>query len=66
METGTDQIEQIVDQAHKIFNKTSVLEVIDMDGDSARDFLNKAYGHPEPAIIDLYLDVIEMLRWIAK
>jgi len=64
MTQDKDQIEKLVDEAHKIFNKTSVFEVVDLDNNPARDFLNEAYYNPGPEVIDRYLCVIEKLRWI--
>lgn len=64
MVKSKDQIEKLVDEAHKIFNQTSVFEVVDLDNNPARDFLNEAYDNPGPESIDRYLCVIEKLRWI--
>ncbi len=57
-----DGIEQLIDEAHAIFNATLVYEVIDLDDQAAREFLTKAYGNPEPELIDKYLKVVDILR----
>jgi hypothetical protein len=64
MEKRIEQIEILVNEAHRIFNKTSVFDVIDLEKNSARDFLNDAYNNPAPELLNRYLDVIEKLRWI--
>ena len=55
------EIEKLVDEAHSIFNLTSIYEVIDLDEQAARSFLAKVYGKPD-TLIDQYLKVIEKLR----
>ncbi|MGB3212460.1 MAG: hypothetical protein WBB19_17300 [Desulforhopalus sp.] len=56
------EIEKLVDEAHSIFNATSIYEVIDLDESAARAFLTTAYGNPETALIDQYLEVVDKLR----
>ncbi|TKB23115.1 hypothetical protein FCL47_23885 [Desulfopila sp. IMCC35006] len=58
----TDETEKLVDEAHAIFNATSIHEVIDLDKPAARAFLMKAYGNYDSALIDQYLEVIDKLR----
>ncbi|TKB26072.1 hypothetical protein FCL47_09995 [Desulfopila sp. IMCC35006] len=58
----TDGIEQLIDEAHAIFNATSIHEVIDLDDQAARAFLMEAYGNPKPELIDQYLEVVAKLR----
>jgi hypothetical protein len=59
----TDEISELVEEAHAIFNATTVSEVMDMrDRKSQEDFLNKIYNNPEPEAIDRYLDVVKRLR----
>jgi hypothetical protein len=49
---STDKIEFLVDQAHKIFNRTSIYEVSDLlNRQAAIDFLNDRYSNPDPALI---------------
>ena len=57
-----DGIEQLINEAHAIFNATLVYEVIDLDDQAAREFLMEAYGNPKPELIDQYLEVIDKLR----
>jgi len=58
----TDKISELVEEAHAIFNATTVTEVMDMrDRQSQEDFLNKNYNNPDPEAIDRYLDVVRRL-----
>jgi hypothetical protein len=59
----TDEISELVEEAHAIFNATTVSEVMDMrDRQSQEDFLNKIYNNPEPEASNRYLDVVKRLR----
>ena len=59
----TDKISELVEEAHAIFNATTVSEVMDMrDRQSQEDFLNKNYNNPEPETINSYLDVVKRLE----
>jgi hypothetical protein len=61
----TVEISELVEEAHAIFNATTVSEVMDMrDRRSQEDFLNKIYNNPEPEAIDLYLDVVKRLEMV--
>lgn len=62
MDKGNDIIEILVNEAHDIFNKTSIFEVVDLDNGPARDFLNETYGNPEAGLVERYLGVIEKLE----
>ena len=58
----TDEISELVEEAHAIFNATTVSEVMDMRRrQSQEDFLNKIYNNPEPEDIDRYLYVVKRL-----
>jgi len=58
----TDEISELVEEAHAIFSATTVTEVMDMrDRQSQEDFLNKNYNNPDPEAIDRYLDVVRRL-----
>ena len=57
-------ITKFVNQAHKIFNATSVFEVIDTDRQSATEFLNKYYRYPGTRKIDQYLKVVAKLKQV--
>jgi len=62
----TGKISELVDEAHAIFNATTVSEVMDMrDRQSQEDFLNKIYNNPETEAIDNYLDVVKRLEKVA-
>ena len=57
-----DEISELVEEAHAIFNATTVSEVMDMpDRQSQEDFLNKVYCCPEIEKINRYLDVVRRL-----
>ncbi len=59
----TDEISERVEEAHAIFDATTVFEVMDMrDRKSQEDFLNKIYNNPEPEVINLYLDELKRLE----
>jgi hypothetical protein len=59
----TDEISELVEEAHTIFNATTVSEVMDMnDRQSQEDFLNKNYTNPESEAINRYLDVVKRLE----
>ena len=58
----TGEISELVEESHAIFNATTVSELMDMRGrQSQEDFRNKAYNNPEPAAINLSLDVVRRL-----
>jgi hypothetical protein len=62
-ELYTDEISELVEEAHAIFNATTVSEVMDMrDRQSQEDFLNEIYSNPGVETINSYLDVVERLR----
>jgi len=55
-------IEKLVNEAHNVFSKTSVFEVIDQDKTTAISFLNSVYNFPDPKLIDRYLEILARLR----
>ena len=57
-----DTIENLVDQAHQIFNTKSIFEVIDMDRSSAKSALRQFYNSADDQDIDGYLDILDLLR----
>jgi hypothetical protein len=58
----TDEISELVEEAHAIFNATTVSEVMDMrERQSQEDFLNKIYNNPGVEAINRYLDVVKRL-----
>jgi len=62
-EMYTDEISELVEEAHTIFNVTTVSEVMDMrDRQSAVDFLNKTYNNPATEDIGRYLGVLKRLE----
>lgn len=62
-EMGIDsQIEFLVNEAHNIFNKTSIFEVVDLNKELAKEFLDEAYGNPNGELIDRYLDLVKKLK----
>jgi len=59
----TDEISELVEEAHAIFNATTVSEVMDMnDRQSQEDFLNKVYNCPKIEAINRYFDVVKRLE----
>ena len=63
----TDEISELVEEAHAIFNATTVTEVMDMkDRQSQEDFLNKIYNNPGAEAIDRYLDVVKRLDMVVS
>ena len=56
----TDEISELVEEAHAIFNATTVSEI--MDRQSQEDFLNKIYNNPGIEAINRYLDVAKRLE----
>jgi len=56
----TDEISELVEEAHVLFSATTVTEVMDMDDrQPQKDFLNKVYCCPEIEKINWYLDVVK-------
>jgi hypothetical protein len=63
----TDEISELVEEAHAIFNATTVSEVMDMrDRQSQEDFLTKIYNNPEPEAFNRYLDVVKRLEMVVE
>ena len=58
-----DQIDFLVDQAHRLFGKTSVFEVIDLrDRQGAINTLVEIYGPVDVGKVDRYLSILDRLR----
>ncbi len=58
-----DQIEFLVDQAHRLFGKTSIFEVIDLPTrQEANKVLVEAHGPVDEAKVDRYLSILDRLR----
>jgi len=55
-------ISKQVDEAHGIFNSTSIYAVIDLDKQAAFEVLNIRYDNPDSERIDRYAGVLERLR----
>lgn len=59
----TKQIDELIADAHAIFNTTSIYEVIDLENrEAAVEFLNKTYKNPNRESINQYLDLIERVN----
>ena len=57
-----DEISELAEEAHAIFNATTVSEVMDVrDRKSQEDFLNQIQINPVPEAIARYLDVVKRL-----
>ena len=62
---GTDKIYDLIEEAHDIFNRTSVYEVIDLVNEqAAKDFLRDNYNNPDENSIDQYLDIVHEINSI--
>ena len=60
---NVDQIEIFVEQAHRLFGKTSVFEVIDLPTkQEAINLLVEFYGMVDVGKVDLYLLILDRLR----
>lgn len=60
---GIDKVDVLIEQAHSIFNETSVYEVIDLENEqAARSYLKKKYNNPDENSITQYLEVIDRLK----
>ncbi len=57
-----ESIEKLVNEAHKIFNQTSVFEVVDIDRQKATVFLQEAYDNPPRETVDRYLSIAAKLK----
>jgi len=68
MNDYTDEISELVEEAHAIFSATMVSEVMDMrDRQSQEDFLNKIYNNPgtEAILSSFGLQVIPKITVIS-
>lgn len=58
-----DQIESLVDRAHRLFGETSVFEVIDLPSrKEAIRTIVKFFGPVDVEKVDRYLDILDRLR----
>ena len=57
-----DRIDILIDEAHEIFNQTSVFEAIDHSREYAIEFLNEHYKNPPQEQIDKYLSILKELK----
>lgn len=61
----TDRIHDLVNEAHDIFNKTSIFDVIDLVNEqAAKDFLRKEYDNPDENSIAQYLSIVNEINAI--
>jgi hypothetical protein len=59
----TKQIDELIAEAHTIFNATSIYEVIDLENrQAAVIYLNKTYKNPTSESINQYLDLVETVN----
>ncbi len=61
-----ERICDLVEEAHELFNTTSIFDVIDLDKSSAKEVLNETYRNPRVKKIERYLDVIERLKQVTR
>ena len=57
-----DQIEDLVHQAHQIFGKTSIYEVMDLDREAAIVVLAESYGPYDPQQLEKYFSILDQLK----
>jgi hypothetical protein len=58
-----DQIDFLIDRAHRLFDKTSVFEVIDLSTrQEAVKVLREFYGQVDDEKVDRYLEILDRLR----
>lgn len=62
--TTDDQIELLVDEAHKLFGNSSVHEVIDLEHEEALKFIVEHYGPVDMDRFDRYMKVVEKVKEI--
>jgi len=63
VEVASDQIEMLVEQAHRLFGKTSVYEVFDLSNRrEAIRTLVEFYGPVDMGRVDRYLFILDQLR----
>ena len=59
----TKQIDELIAEAHAIFNGTSIYEVIDLGNrQAAVEFLNKTYKNPTSESLNQYLELVERVN----
>lgn len=58
-----DQIENLVEEAHKLFNKTSIHEVIDLSREEALNFLVGNYGPIDMDRFNNYMILLAQIKW---
>ena len=59
----TKRIDELIADAHAIFNATSIYEVIDLENrEAAVELLNETYKNPNRESINQYLDLIERVN----
>jgi hypothetical protein len=61
-----DIICDIVEEAHDIFNTTSIMDVIGLDKITAQDKLFKMHGHSGKENIDRFLELIDRLKSVTQ
>lgn len=62
---GTDRIYDLIQEAHDIFNRTSIYEVIDLVNEqAAKEFLRENYNNPDENAINQYLGIVHEINSI--
>lgn len=59
-----DQLEDLIDQAHDIFGKSSIYEVFDLDRKEAIEVLFDFYGLLDMDKVERYFSILEQIRAI--
>lgn len=56
-----DEIDNLVAQAHQIFGKTSIFEVMDLDREAAIKVLTEYYGPPDTLQLEQYFSILDQI-----
>lgn len=57
-----DQIEKLIKQAHQIFGKNSIYDVMDLDREEAIELLKKYYEQPTEQQLEKYFAILDIIR----
>jgi len=55
------EVEALIEEAHQIFGRTSIYEVIDMDRESAIATLVEFYGPIDEYDVDRYFAILDLI-----
>ena len=61
-----DQLEDLIDQAHGIFGKSSIYEIFDLDREEVIEVLFDYYGLLDMDKVERYFSILEQIRAIEQ